>query len=137
MNERTHFFIKIYLSYFIFERVDAGCVWDVRWRRGQTDTYWPKVLLTIVPLLLHLGWGCSIVGHWGLQALSLQADSHAGIFTPTDSDSNSNWLTQAVCGPRLYNWLESSCFRCSSAYLHSASLDWLLGRRSIYNTGKC
>ena len=26
MNERTHFFIKIYLSYFILERVDVGCV---------------------------------------------------------------------------------------------------------------
>ena len=26
MNERTHFFIKIYLSHFILERVDVGCV---------------------------------------------------------------------------------------------------------------
>ena len=29
MNERTHFFIKIYLSHFILERVDVGCVWEV------------------------------------------------------------------------------------------------------------
>ena len=42
MNVRTHFFIKIYLSYFILERVDVGCVWEVSWRRGQTATYWPK-----------------------------------------------------------------------------------------------
>ena len=29
MNERTHFFIKIYLSHFILERVDVGYVWEV------------------------------------------------------------------------------------------------------------
>ena len=33
--------------------------------------------------------GCSTVGHRGPQALSLQADSHAGILSPTKS--NSNW----------------------------------------------
>ena len=56
MNERTHFFIKIYLSHFILERVDVGCVWEVSWRRGQTATYWPQVLLTIAALLSHPGW---------------------------------------------------------------------------------
>ena len=30
--------------------------------------------------------GCSTVGHWGPQTLSLQADSHAGILSPTDSN---------------------------------------------------
>ena len=30
--------------------------------------------------------GCSTVGHWGSQALCLQADSHAGILSPTDSN---------------------------------------------------
>ena len=56
MNERTHFFIKIYLSHFILERVDVGCMWEVSWRRGQTATYWPQVLLTIAALLSHSGW---------------------------------------------------------------------------------
>ena len=79
MNERTHFFIKIYLSHFILERVDVSCVWEVSWRRGQTVTYWPKVLLTIAALLSHSGWAAQP------QALSLQADSHAGIWPP-------NWL---------------------------------------------
>ena len=36
----------------ILERVDVSCVWEVSWRRGQTATYWPKVLLTIAALLL-------------------------------------------------------------------------------------
>ena len=56
MNGRTRFFIKIYLSLFILERVDVGCVWEVSWRRGQTATYWPKVLPTIAALLSRPGW---------------------------------------------------------------------------------
>ena len=50
------------------------------------------------------------MGHWGPQALSLQADSHAGILSP-------NWLqlqleqTQAVWGTWLNNCLTSTCFR--------------------------
>ena len=37
MNERTHFFIKIYLSHFILERFDVSvvCVRD-GWRQRQT-----------------------------------------------------------------------------------------------------
>ena len=53
---------------------------------------------------------CSTVGHWGPQALSLQADSYAGFLSPTDSNCNWNWLTQAVCGTWLYNCLISTCF---------------------------
>ena len=100
MNERTRFFIKIYLSHFILERVDVGCVWEVKWRRGQTATYWPKVLLTIAALLPHLCWDCSTVGHWGPQA-SCFSRWH---LVP-------NWLqlqlelTQIVCGTWLYNCL--------------------------------
>ena len=129
MNERTLFFKKIYLSHFILERVDVGCVWEVIWRQGQTATHWPKVLLTIAVLLPHLGWGCSTVGHWGLQALSLHAVSHAGILSP-------NWLqlqlelTQAVCGTCLYNCLSPTCFRCSSAYLHRC-ISWLTARSRV------
>ena len=39
MNEQTHFFIKKYVSHFIPESVDVGCVWEVSCRRGQTATY--------------------------------------------------------------------------------------------------
>ena len=54
MNERTHFFIKIYLSHIIFERV-VSCGWEVIWRRGQTATFLHKVLLTIAALLSNPG----------------------------------------------------------------------------------
>ena len=69
VNERRHFFIKKYTSHTLFskrlrkgcERVDDDYVWEVSWRRGQTATYWPKVLLvTIAALLLHLGWAAQL-----------------------------------------------------------------------------
>ena len=71
--------------------------------------------------------GCSTVGHWGPQALCLQAYSHACILSPTDP----NWLKPSV--PWLYYCLTSTCFRYFSSYT-GASLDWRLGRGSIYNT---
>ena len=132
MNERTHFFIKIYLSHFILERVDVVCVWEVSWRRGQTATYWPKVLLTIAALLPHLGWGCSTVGHCGPQALSLQADSHAGILSPTDSNSNWNWLKPSVA-PGYIIVSRSPASAVPPLINTGASLDWRLGLGSIYN----
>ena len=55
MNERTHSFIKIYLSHFILERV-MFLVCE-RWAGdGDRLLIWPKVLLlTIAALLPHLG----------------------------------------------------------------------------------
>ena len=47
--------------------------------------------------------GCSTVGHWGPQALSLQADSHAGILSPTDSNGNSNWTRTDTDSSRLWH----------------------------------
>ena len=156
MNERTHFFIKIYLSHFILEKVDVSCMWEVSWRRGQTATYWPKVLSTIAALLPHLGWGAQLwvtEGHkpsvWNWFSLR---------WIPI---SNWNWLTQAVCGTWLYNCLTPTCFlwayasatitefnhvlrsrwysdifdrmhqfRCSSVYLHRC-ISWLTARSRV------
>ena len=71
MNKRIHFFIKIYLSHFILERVMF--VVCERWiGTGDRLLYSPQVLLsTIAAPLFHLGWGCLTVGHWGPQALCL------------------------------------------------------------------
>ena len=150
MNERIHFFIKIYFSHFILERVGVGCVWEVIWRRGQTATYWP-----IAALLLHSGWAAQpwvTEGHW----LSIRH------LVP-------NWLqlqlelklTQDVCGTWLYFCLTTTCFlwayasatitefnhvhrsrwysdifdrmhpfRYSSAYLHRC-ISWLTARSRV------
>ena len=98
-----------------------NCVW---WWDGDRQLYWPQVLLTIAALLPHLGWGCSTVGHREPQALSLQADSHAGILFPTDSNS----LKPSV--PWLYFRLTSTYFCCSSAYLHRC-ITWLTARSRV------
>ena len=110
MNERTHFLIKIYLSHFILERVDVGCVWEVSWRRGQTATYWPKVLLTIASLLPHSGWAAQPWVTEGCKLILTLASC-----PPTDSNCNRNWLTQAVCGTWLYFCLTSTCFQWAYA----------------------
>ena len=80
-NERTNMLLyKNIISHTLF--LKGWCWLCVRDElETGTDCYIdPAVLLS------HLGWGCSTVGHWGPQALSLQADSHAGILSPTDSN---------------------------------------------------
>ena len=141
VNERTHFFIKIYLSHFILERVDVGCVWGVSWRRRQTATYWAKVLLTIAAFLSHSGWAAQPWVNEGPSPQSGTGSHSVGILSPTGTAT-----PQAVCGTWLNNCPTSSCFlwayasatithvhrsrwysnifdqmhmfRCSSAYLH-------------------
>ena len=96
MNERTHFFIRIYLSLFILERVDVGCVWQVSWRWGQTTTYWPKLLLVIAALLSHSGWAVQPWVTEGQSPLSGAGFHSAGILSPTGTatrtDSSRLWL---------------------------------------------
>ena len=81
MNERTHFFIKIYLSHFILDRVMfLLCMREVLlWSEehgvniaGDRDRllYWPQVLLTIAALLPHLGWVAGSLRACGPQSAS-------------------------------------------------------------------
>ena len=91
-----------------------------------TDCYiLTPVLLTIAALLLRLGRGYSTVGHWRFKALSA-AGSQFGIFFPTDS--NCNWHKPSVS--RLYFCLPSTCFRCSSPYLHRC-ISWVTARSRV------
>ena len=103
MNERTHFFIKIYLPLFILERVDVGCVWEVNWRRGQTATYWPKVLLTIAALISHSGWATQSWVTEGPSPLSGAGSHSAGIL----SNWNWNWLKPSVAPGYIIVWRTS------------------------------
>ena len=159
MNERTHFFIKIYLSHFILERVDVGYVWEVSWR--QTSTYWPKVLLTIAVLLSYSGWAAQ---PWVTEGPKPSVCRWLSIRRLVP-----NWLqlqlelelTWAVCCTWLYFCLTSTCylwayasstitefnhvhrsrwyshifdrmhlFRCSSAYLHRC-ISWLTAQSRV------
>ena len=123
MNERTHFFIKnITLTLYSWK----GWCWLYVTDELETGTdcyILTQVLLTMAELLSLLGW---VAQPWvtdGRKALSLRADSHAGILSPTDS--NSNWLKPSVSW--LYFCLKAPCFRCSSASLHRC-ISWLTAR---------
>ena len=131
MNERTQFFIKN-ISLTLYSR-KGWCWLCVRgeWRQVQT------VILTQSSSdhssTSSSSWlGCSTAGRRGPQALSLQADSHAGILSPTDS----NWLEL----PWARGYIIVSCPPASAVLpliYTGASLDWRLGRGSIcYNCDK-
>ena len=72
-NKRTNTLLykNINPSHFIFERMMfALCE---KWVETRTDCYIdPSSSSPIAALLLHLGLGCSTVGHWGPEALCLE-----------------------------------------------------------------
>ena len=110
MNERTHFFIKIYLSHFIRKCWCWLCV------RSELETGKDCYILiqsssdhSNTTFAFWLGW--STVGRWGPKALSLQAYSHAGILSPNGLQLQLELeLTEAVCDTWFYNCLTLTCF---------------------------
>ena len=127
MNERTHFFIKIYLSHFILERVDVSCVWEMSRRQDQIAILTPSS--SDYSSTSSSSWlGCSSVGHWGPKApcllLALNSASCLQLtLTPIDSS-------------RLYPGYIFVWHPTASAVLPliytGVSLDWRLGRGSVY-----
>ena len=133
-NERTNTLLYKNIPLTLYSR-KSWCWLCVRGEleMGNDSYIVPKVLLTIAALLPHLAWGCSAVGHWLPQAPSLQADSHAGILSPNCLQLQLE-LTQAVCGTVwLYNCLRPPASAVPPLIYTGASLDWQLGRGSIYN----
>ena len=91
-----HNSLQKYTSDTLFERVDVGCVWEVSCRRGQTATYWPKVLLTIAALFSCPGWAAPSWVTEGRKPsvckLILTLGSCPQLTpTATDCNWNSNW----------------------------------------------
>ena len=114
-NEHTS-----YTSHTLFSKG----LWEVSWRRGQTATYWPKVLLTIAALLSHSGWAAQPCITEGPIPLSGAGSHSVVILSPTATGTD--WLqlelTQAVCGTWLYNCLISTCFlRAYASALNSTT----------------
>ena len=127
MNERTHFFIKIYPSHFILERIDVGSAWEVSWRREQTAIYWPKVLLTIAAFLLRPSWAAQ---PWVTEGRKPAVCKLI--------------LTQASCPqlqleltdwPWLYNCLTLTCFLWSYASAPNSTMSTGQGDIPISSTG--
>ena len=128
-NERTNTLLYKNISLTLYSR--KGWCWLCV--RGEletgTDCYiLTQVLLIIAALLSHLGWGCSTVGHWGPKALCLPlalTSASCPQLTP-----NRLQLARTASGTCLYNYLTSTCFYCSSAYLHRC-ISWLTARSSV------
>ena len=125
MNERIRVFIKMYLSHFILERVNVCCVWEMSWRQGRTVILTQALLVTIAAFLSHLGWGCSTVG----PCLEPYVCSWVSLRWHPASD----WLEP----PQVPGYIIVSRSPASAVFpliYTGASLDWRLGRGSIYNT---
>ena len=119
MNERTRFFIKIYLSHFILERV-MFLVCE-RLVETRTDCYIdPMFFFDHSSTFFHL----SLVAQpWVTESLKPSVCrwlSLRHLFT--------NWLQLTRTAPStwLYYCLTSTCFRCSSAYLHRCTFTHLI-----------
>ena len=121
-EQRTDFFIKIYLSHFILERVAKGLMLVMcEWWVGDGDRLPlidPKFFCIIAALLPHSA-GLLNRGHWGPKPLVWSWFSlRRHPISNCDWNSNSNWLehcfelqlTQAVCRTWFYNCLTLTCF---------------------------
>ena len=128
MNERTHFFIKIYLSHFIRK---CWCWLSVR---GELETGTDCLILTQSSSDHRRTSSSSSLGF--LNCVSLEAASSQSANWFSHWHLVPNWLPlqlelpQAVCGTWLYNCLISTCFRCFSAYLHRF-ISWLMARSRV------
>ena len=113
MNERTHFFIKIYLSHFIRK----GWCWLCVRGELETETDCPKLTPSASDhsSTSFSSWqGCSTVGHWGPKPSVYKLFSHWHLVPNSNCDWN--WLTQAICGPWLYDWHPPAS--CGRTHLH-------------------
>ena len=132
MNERTHFFIKnISLTLYSQKGWCWFCVRD-EMETGGRLLYRPKFFFDHSSTSSSCWMGCSTVSHWGPQALSLHADSHAGILSPT----NSNWL-EPPWAPGYINVLHPPASAVLPLFNTGAPLDWRFSRRSICYTSSC
>ena len=132
MNERTHFFIKIYLSHFILERV----IFFVceRWV-GDGDRllhidpkfFWPQQhFFHILAGLLNRGFT------EGPNPLSGAGSHSTGMLSPTNSNSNWN-LPKPSDAPGYIIVSRKPSSTVPLLIYTGASLDGRLGRGSIYN----
>ena len=125
INEWTHFFIKIYLSHFIRKGWCWLCVRSEL--EMETDCYILTQSSSDHSSTSFSFWLLNC-GSLGPQALSLQADSQAGILSPNWlqlqlnwnwlklTDRNSNWLKLSVAPGYIIVWCPPAS--CGHTHLH-------------------
>ena len=129
MNERTHFFIKIYLSHLFSKGWCWLCV------RGELETGTDCYILTPSSsdhssTSSHSGCAAQR-GHWGPKAIFLPLALNSHLVT-TDSNCNWNWLKPSVAPGYIIVSVHPASAVPPLIYT-GASLDWRLGRGSICN----
>ena len=100
-NERTHFFLKIYLSHFILERVMF--VVCERWA-GDRDRllYWPKFFLAHSSTSFSSWLGLLNRGSQRAQSPLSAAGSHFGILSSTNSNRLGTFPPASASLPLIY-----------------------------------
>ena len=141
MNERTHFFIKIYLSHFIRKGWWWLCV------RGELETETDCYILTKSSSRDHSSTSssswlcCSTVGRWGPKAFvwswhSLRRHPISNCdWNWTRSDSATDLTNQVVCGTWLYNCLSCTYFPWAYASAPNSTTSTGQGDIPISSTG--
>ena len=107
------------------------------WRRRQTATYWPQVLLIIAALLSHSGWAAQSWVTEGPKPSVCRWLSLASILSPTDSNfnwnSNSNWPKPSVAPGYIFVCrLPASC---GHTHLLNSTSSTVQGDIPISSTG--
>ena len=119
MNERTHFFIKIYISHTLFSKglMVLLCA-RYGWRQGQTAILTQLLswlshavlsLRTHSALLPHLGWSCSTGGRWRPQISVCKLALTLAFLSPTNSTAAGTWL---------YSFITPTWFRFLLTQVH-------------------
>ena len=125
-NERKNTLLyKKYISHTLFSKGLMLVVCE-RWAGdGDRQLYWPQDLLNIAALLPHLGW----VAHpWVTEGPKSSVCRWLSIRHLVSNWLQLNWLKPSVFW--LYFCLKSTCFRCSSAYLHRC-ISWMMTRSRV------
>ena len=115
-NERTNTLLyKNIISHTLFSKGLMLVVCE-RWAGdGDRLQYWPSSTSFSSWL------GYSTVGHWGPKALCLPLALNS---------ASCLQLARTASGTWLHNCLTTTCFRCSSAYLHRF-ISWLTARSRV------
>ena len=137
-NERTHPLLNKNIPLTLYSKELMLLVCEGSWRRRQTTTFWPKVILsTIASLLPRLGWAAQAWVAESPSPLSEVGSHSAGILSPTATATRTlcHELTQTICGTWLYNCLTSTCFLWAYASAPNSTTSTDQGNIPISSTG--
>ena len=120
-NELTNSLLyKNIISHTLFSKGWCCCMREISWRQGRTAKLTPNSSSTTWVFFSHIG---SVAQLW------VTEDPKPSVCRCLSfRHLVSNWLEPS--GTWLYYCLTSSCFRCSSTYLHR-SISWLTARSRV------